>query len=125
GLNSYPALALLAGIQIVIIAIAFDRATEAIANRTDPAKRHLTSELSRRLRIATVATGLGIVLAVGLAKVFDAGPIYTDWGKRDWVLARIQSVLDYVQDPTTFVFGITEPLGNFIVQRLLVPLRDL
>jgi glycine betaine/proline transport system permease protein len=125
GLNSYPALALLAGIVIVIMAIAFDRATEAIAGRTDPARRHLTAELRRRLRIATAATGLAVVLAVGLARIFGTGAVYSDWTKKDWVLARIQSVLDYVQNPSTFVFHITEPIGNFLVQRGLVPLRDL
>ena len=41
------------------------------------------------------------------------------------MLARIQSVLDYVQNPSTFVFHITEPIGNFLVQHGLVPLRDL
>ena len=125
GLNSYPALALLAGIVIVIMAIAFDRATEAIAGRTDPARRHLTAELRRRLRIATAATGLAVVLAAALARTFGAGAVYSDWTKKDWVLARIQSVLDYVQNPSTFVFHITEPIGNFLVQRGLVPLRDL
>ena len=32
-----------------------------------------------------------------------------------WLLAQIQSVLDYVQNPTTWVFQITEPIGNFIL----------
>jgi glycine betaine/proline transport system permease protein len=81
GLNSYPALALLAGIVIVIMAIAFDRATEAMAGRTDPARRHLTAELRRRLRIATAATGLAVVLAVALARAFGAGALYSDWTK--------------------------------------------
>ncbi len=125
GLNSYPALALLAGIVIVIVAVAFDRATEAIAARTDPTRKHLTAELTTRLRIATGAAALVVVVAAVLGKVFDAGPIYSDWSKKDWVLARIQSVLDYVQNPSTFVFHITEPIGNFLVQHALVPLRDL
>src|SRR5207244_8144850 len=56
GLYSNPALALLAGVAIVIMAIALDRATQAIADRTDPARRHLTAELRRRLRLATLAT---------------------------------------------------------------------
>ena len=42
GLYSNPALAMLAGAAIVIMAIALDRATEAMANRTDLAHRHLT-----------------------------------------------------------------------------------
>jgi glycine betaine/proline transport system permease protein len=125
GLNSYPALALLAGVVIVIMAIAFDRATEAIAGRTDPTRRHLTPELRTKLRVATGVTGLAIVAVTVASRVFGAGAVYSGWGKKDWVLARIQSVLDYVQNPSTFVFHITEPIGNFLVRDCLVPLRDL
>jgi len=46
GLYSNPAQAILAGFAIVIMAIAIDRATEAMANRTDPAHRHLTEGVS-------------------------------------------------------------------------------
>ena len=53
GLNSYPALALLAGIVIVVMAMALDRVTEAVAERTNPARRHLTDDLRRRLRLAS------------------------------------------------------------------------
>ena len=42
---------------------------------------------------------------------------------QDQLLDAIQSVLDYVQDPTSFVFGITEPIGNFLVEYALEPLR--
>src|SRR5947208_3274305 len=55
GLNSYPALALLAGVVIVIMAIALDRITDAVAERTNPARRHLTDDLRRRLRPASIA----------------------------------------------------------------------
>ena len=48
GLYSNPALAILAGFAIVIMAIALDRATEAIAERTDPAHRHLTDAALKR-----------------------------------------------------------------------------
>ena len=57
GLNSYPALALLAGIVIVVMAMALDRVTEAVAEQTNPARRHLTDDLRRRLRKASVLTG--------------------------------------------------------------------
>ena len=50
GLYSNPALAILGGFAIVIMAMALDRATEAIANRTDPAKRHLDDSARKRLR---------------------------------------------------------------------------
>jgi glycine betaine/proline transport system permease protein len=33
-------------------------------------------------------------------------------------------VLDYVQDPDTFIFGITEPIGDFLVKYGLEPLRN-
>jgi glycine betaine/proline transport system permease protein len=135
GLYSYPARALLGGFAIVIMAIALDRATAAIADRTDPARRHLTADLRRRLRLATLATGAGALLAVVLARTFGAGPLYPDEFETSttvyeatidgWLLARIQSVLDYVQDPTSAVFAITEPIGNFLVQYGLEPLRVL
>ena len=32
-------------------------------------------------------------------------------------------MLDYVQDPASFIFGITEPIGNFLVKYGLEPLR--
>ncbi len=124
GLYSNPALALLAGAAIVIMAMVLDRATEAIAERTDPTRRHLTAELRRRLRLATLATGAAVALAVGLARAFGAGSVYSRWTAQEWLLAQIQKGLDYVQDPSTFVFGITEPVGNFIVQYGLQPLRS-
>ena len=42
----------------------------------------------------------------------------------EWLLAKIQVVLDYVQDPTTWVFAITERVGVFILQQLLLPLQE-
>jgi glycine betaine/proline transport system permease protein len=133
GLYSYPARALLGGFAIVIMAIALDRATAAIADRTDPAHRHMTAELKRRLRLATLATGGGALLAVLLARAFGAGGVYPDEFETSttvyaanidgWLLARIQSVLDYIQDPSSVVFAVTEPVGNFLVQYGLEPLR--
>ena len=125
GLNSYPALALLAGFAIVIMAITLDRSTEAIANRTDPTRRHLTDELKHRLRLASLATGVAVVGVVAVSRIVGVGDIYSRWTARDWILARIQSVLDYVGNPSTFVFHITEPTGNFIVKYGLIPLQDL
>jgi len=125
GLYSNPALAILAGVAIVIMAMALDRSTEAIANRTDPTRRHLTDAGRRTLRLASLGVAAGVVLAVGLSRAFGVGRIYPEGGNiQEWVLARIQSVLDYVQDPTSFVFSITEPVGNFLVEHGLVPLRD-
>jgi glycine betaine/proline transport system permease protein len=123
GLYTNPALAILGGVAIVVMAMALDRSTEAVADRTDPARRHLTEARRRRLRLATVATFAGIGLTVALAKALGAAAIYPGTKTaQDWLVARVQAVLDYVQDPTTFVFSFTEPLGTFIVVHLLQPL---
>jgi glycine betaine/proline transport system permease protein len=125
GLYSNPALAILAGAAIVIVAMALDRATEAAANRTDPARRHLTGAMRKRLKIATVGVVVASGLAVGLAKAFGAAAIYPETANaQEWLLVRVQGALDYVQDPTTFVFSITEPTGNFILVHGLQPLQE-
>jgi glycine betaine/proline transport system permease protein len=133
GLYSNAALALLAGIAIVIMAIALDRASAAIADRTDPTRRHLDDEGRRRARIATVVTLAGIVLAVGVARLLGADGVYPDEFEtsttvftatiEDNLLGWIQDALDYVQDPDSFIFGITEPIGNFVLEYFLEPLR--
>ncbi len=56
GLYSNPALAILAGFVIVIMATALDRSTEAMAARTDPAHRHLDESRRKRLRLQSLAT---------------------------------------------------------------------
>jgi glycine betaine/proline transport system permease protein len=133
GLYSNPALALLAGIAIVIMAIALDRATSAIAERTDPTRRHLTDELRRKARIATAATFGAIAAIVLAARALGADGNYPDEFEtsttvytatiEDTLLGWIQDVLDYVQDPDRFLFGITEPVGNFMLEYMLEPLR--
>jgi glycine betaine/proline transport system permease protein len=133
GLYSNAALAILAGIAIVIMAIALDRATAAIAERTDPARQHLTDEGRRRARKLTLAT-LGLIAAIVLAaRALGADPLYPDEFETSStvytatidadLLAWIQDALDYVQDPSSFIFGITEPIGNFLLEYLLEPLR--
>jgi glycine betaine/proline transport system permease protein len=124
GLYSNPALALLGGGAIVIMALAVDRATEAMAERTDPAHRHLTAEKRTRLRLYTAACAAATGLAVGLGYALHAGSAWSRWTAQDWLLRYVQKALDYVQNPSTFVFHITEPIGNFIVQRGLEPLRS-
>jgi glycine betaine/proline transport system permease protein len=124
GLYSNPALAILGGFAIVIMAIALDRATESIADRTDPARRHLTDEKKRWLRLATLASGAGVGLTIGLAHAYGAGGIYSGRTAQDWLLQRVQKALDYVQNPSTWIFHITEPIGNFIVQHGLQPLNN-
>jgi glycine betaine/proline transport system permease protein len=131
GLFSNPALAILGGIAIVIMAMALDRATEAIAERTDPAKRHLDERGKRALRLRSLGVALAIAGTVVVAKLAGAKGVFPDTigsGERsatlqDWLLTRIQSVLDYVGDPSTWVFSITEPTGNFTLTKLLLPLQ--
>jgi len=106
-----------------VMAIALDRVTESIALRTDPTTRHLRSTDRRRGRFATGAVVVIVGAAAVLGHLFSAGSAYTRWTAQDWLLARVQSVLDYVQKPTTFLFNdITNPLGTFMVAHLLQPL---
>ena len=135
GLYSNPALAVLAGIAIVIMAIALDRATAAIADRTDPARRQLTDEGRRRARKITLAVFGAIALIVIAAKALGADAIYPDEFEtastvydsniQDTVLGWINDALEYVQDPTTFIFSITDWIGNFILERMLQPVQNL
>ena len=131
GLYSNPALAILAGLVIVIMAMAVDRSTEAIAERTDPAARHLDAT-GKRTELQTLALIATIVAGVGISKAFGVGAAYPDEVGtsartatiEEWLLAKIQVVLDYVQDPTTWVFAVTERVGIFILQQLLLPLQE-
>jgi glycine betaine/proline transport system permease protein len=135
GLYSNPALALLAGVAIVIMAIALDRATAAIADRTDPERRQLTDEAKRRALRVTLATLGGIALIVAAAKGLGAQEIYPEEFEtatsiytadiQDTLLGWIQDGLDYIQDPDSFIFGITDPVGTFILDVFLEPVRQL
>jgi glycine betaine/proline transport system permease protein len=135
GLYSNPALAVLAGIAIVIMAIALDRATAAIADRTDPARRQLTDEGRRRARNITLGTIGAIAVIVLVARALGADAIYPDEFEtastvydsniQDTVLGWINDALEYIQDPSSFIFGITDPIGNFILERMLQPVQNL
>jgi glycine betaine/proline transport system permease protein len=123
GLNSDPALAILAGVAIVVMAIALDRVTEAIADRTDPVKRHLDGEARKRARLATGAVVGAVAVAAIVGHLLSAGSAYTRWTAQDWLRTQVQNVLDYVQKPTTFLFkDFTNPVGNFLVAHMLQPL---
>jgi glycine betaine/proline transport system permease protein len=96
-----------------------------MANRTDPAQRHLTAEKATRLRLYTAACAVAVGLAAGLGYVFKAGSDWSRWTAQDWFRNYIQHALDYVQNPGTFLFrDLTNPTGNFIVQHGIVPLRS-
>jgi glycine betaine/proline transport system permease protein len=124
GLYTDPAMAIFAGAAIVIMAIALDRATEAMANRTDPAHRHLTVDKSRQLRLYTAACAAAVAGAVIAGHAFDAGSVWARWTAQDWLRQYVQGALDYIQNPATFLFrNITNPTGNFLVQHGIQPLR--
>jgi glycine betaine/proline transport system permease protein len=123
GLNTNPAVAILAGAAIVIMAIMLDRVTEAVAERTDPTRRHLDEAGRRHARRTTVGVIGASAVAIGVGFAAHAGDTYTRYTISDWLLARVQSVLDYIADPTTFLFQhITNPLGDFLTQHILLPL---
>ena len=124
GLYTDPVYAIFAGAAIVIMAIALDRSTEAIANRTDPAQRHLTEHKAHVLRIYTGFCVVSIVAAAVLGHVFSAGTVWSRWTAQDWLRTYVQNALDYIQNPNTFLFrDLTNPTGNFIVQHGIQPLR--
>lgn len=131
GINTNPALAMLAGTVIVVMAIAFDRITEAVADATDPTKRHLDKTARRRLRIKSLLVALAIAGTVIVAKALGVSGDYPDSAgvqqravsAQEWILGKINAAIEYVRDPTTIVFQITEPTGNFILQKLLLPLQ--
>jgi glycine betaine/proline transport system permease protein len=124
GLYTDPAFAIFAGAAIVIMAIALDRATEAMAARTDPALRHVTEEKARFLRAFTIVCTFAVVSSILLAHVFSAGSVWTRWTAQDWLRTYVQNALDYVQNPGTFLFrDLTNPTGNFVVQHGIQPLR--
>ena len=133
GLYSNAALALLAGIAIVIMAIALDRSTQAIAERTDPTHRHLTDARKARARRSTLLVLAAIAVIGVVTHLLGVQSTYPDEFEtssyvytatiQDQLLGWIQSVLDWVQDPNSFIFQITEPIGNFLVEYALEPLR--
>jgi len=125
GLYTDPVMAIFAGAAIVIMAIALDRGTEAMANRTDPAHRHLDAEKSRQLRLYTAACAAVVLGAVIVGHVANAGADWSRWTAQDWLRQYVQRALDYIQNPGTFLFrDITNPTGNFIVQHGIQPLRS-
>ena len=125
GLYTDPVMAIFAGAAIVIMAIALDRATEAMANRTDPAHRHLDADKSRQLHLYTAACAAAVIGTVIVARLANAGADWSRWTAQDWLRQYVQRALDYIQNPGTFLFrNITNPTGNFIVQHGIQPLRS-
>jgi len=125
GLNTNPALAILAGFAIVIMAISIDRSTEAMAERTDPARAHVTEAKRRRLWLETGATAVAIGLTVGIAYSLGAGAVFVNAGNAPaWMQEKIQDALNYVEDPSTWLFSVTSWIGNHLVEYGLQPLLN-
>ena len=134
GLYSNPALAILAGIAIVIMAIALDRATSAIAERTDPTRRHLTDEGRRRARIRRSATfaahrrdrarGPRARRRHHLPDEFETATTVYTATIEDTLLELDPGRARLRAGPDSFIFGITEPIGNFLLEYMLEPLRS-
>lgn len=125
GLYTDPVFAIFAGTAIVIMAIALDRATEAMAARTDPTHRHLTPDKANVLHAYTAACAAAVLAAALLGHLLNAGTYWSRWTAQDWLRTYVQNALDYVQNPGTFLFrDLTNPTGNFIVQHGIQPLRS-
>ena len=90
GLYTDPVFAIFAGAAIVIMAIALDRSTEAMANRTDPAKRHLTQHKAHVLRAYTAFCVVTVVATAVLGHVFNAGTVWSRWTAQDWLRNYVQ-----------------------------------
>src|SRR5918994_981980 len=120
GLYSNPALALLAGVAIVIMAIALDRATAAIADRTDPERRQLTDEKKKRERRSSLIMLGAIAGVVLVARLIGAQEIYPE----EFETATSIYTAD-IQDTHTFIFSITDAIGNFILDKGLEPVSQL
>jgi glycine betaine/proline transport system permease protein len=124
GLYSNPALAILGGIAIVVMAMALDRSTEAMADRTDIVRHHVRAGERHRLRVMSIVLAVVSLVTVIVCKLVGVSGIYPESASaQEWLLAQIQKWLDYVTDPAHFVFNITEPVGTFILVHLLQPLQ--
>jgi len=123
GLNSDPALAILAGAAIVVMAIALDRVQDPQNFGAVVRSAVATGDAALVWGLATGAVLGSVLVAAVLGHLLSAGSAYTRWTAQDWFRTQVQTVLDYVQKPTTFLFrDITNPVGNFLVAHMLQPL---
>ena len=56
---------------------------------------------------------------------FETSTTVYDANIQSTILGWLNDALDYVQDPSSFIFGITDPVGNFILEKLLQPVQNL
>ena len=102
-------------------------------SRTDPAKRHLDDAARSRLRRFSRRSSCSSARRSSRPASSSASRRSIRTRRRaagrrrsrPGCSTQIQSVLDYVQDPTSWVFQITEPIGNFLLTKALLPLQEL
>ena len=135
GLSSTPALALLAGFVIVVMAIALDRVDggdrRAHRSRATPSRRRRAcgargcrrsgrrGDRGRRRR-GREAARRRRRLPGDRGRATNA----TVDARRSGCSPGSRACSTTSQDPTSWVFSITEPIGNFILQQLLLPLQQ-
>ena len=129
GLFTTPSLAILAGVVIVVMAIALDRSTEAIADRTDPraaprrggAAPPQPADARGRDRDRRGGGDRRSCRRRGVYR--RPAPEAVASRRRRGSSRASRACSTRVQDPTSWVFSITEPTATFILQKLLLPLQ--
>ena len=109
------------------MAMALDRVDRGVAERTDPARRHLTTTLRRRLRLASVGSDRrrGLLGRRGVAAFTrDVGADDCRTTAHDWLLAAVQSCSTTSRTPKSFLFQITSRSATTSCSTVLVPLQD-
>ena len=124
GLNSNPALAILAGRgdrRDGDRARPRDRGDRRADRSREAAPRRARPRSVRGSRPARCSERVAVAAILG--HLLSAGSAYYALDGAGLAAHRVQSVLDYVQKPTTFLFkDITNPVGNFLVAHMLQPL---
>ena len=109
------------------MAIALDRVDrgDGESHRSGAAPPDRSTSSARPARVHRIACAAVVGLAVGLGHAFDAGDRLVALDRTGLAAATTSSTrLDYVQNPNTFLFrDLTNPIGNFIVQHGIQPLR--
>ena len=86
-----------------------------------PFQRHLTEEEKKRLHLYTLACAAARRACGRARAIFRRRERLVPLDRAGLAARPVQSILDYIQDPSTFIFHITNPVGNFLVQYCLAP----
>jgi glycine betaine/proline transport system permease protein len=126
--------ATLAGAAIVILAIALDRATEAIGARSDPMLSGERATMSRRTSwLLTVGVFVAVVAVTLIARAAGVGafPANVTIGDyvygttvSDWLTTNINSAIAWIQDPNEFVYPVTSWISDHLVTWGMDPLKN-